>query len=101
MITFETGSTSESIDFAKENLSRLGNIERITHERKREEVFYKTTFYGSSNTMTIIGGLASGYGGEGPSGLADLLKEIGVDETVVKEEIYGNSEENYSFEITL
>lgn len=101
MITFETGSTNESIDFAKENLSRLGKIERITHERKREDVFYKTTFYGSYNTMTIIGGLASGYRGEGPRGLAELLNEIGVNEVTLEKEVYENSDDIHEFEITL
>lgn len=101
MIIFETGSTSESLDFVKENLSRLGKIERITHERNREDVFYKTTIYGEHNTMLINGGLASGYGGEGPRGLADLLLDIGIDEDVVKKEVYGNSDAIHEFEITL
>ncbi len=101
MISFVTGTTPEAIAFVKDNLKRIGTLESISHERNRREMYYKTIFHGTEREMAIFGGLTSGYAGSGPDGLFGLLLELGVPEEIALKEVYGEVEEEYSFEIEL
>lgn len=101
MIEFKTGITPEAVEFVRDNIERIGKLIRITHERDIGDVYYKTTFIGTKDTMIILGGLSSGFDGSGPNALYQLLVELGVPEDEAKREIYDSKENSSWFEIEM
>lgn len=99
MITLEAKTTPEAVEFVWEHLEQIGTLEKITHERNIREVYYKTSFIGAKDTITILGGLASGFNGSGPDGLFNVLIELGVFKDKAQEEIYTSGGNVYQFEI--
>ena len=99
MIEFKTGITPEAVEFVRDNIERIGKLIRITHERDIGDVYYKTTFIGTKDTMIILGGLSSGFDGSGPNALYQLLVELGVPEDEAKQAVYDSGENTYRFEL--
>ncbi len=98
---FDASTTNEAKRFVSENLPKLGKVTSVEHSRNKNKIDYQTTIHGTDDTMVITGGLTSGYGGEGPNGLATVLKELGVEEEVAEQHAKGNREQSYSFSIDL
>ena len=101
MIEFKTGITPEAVEFVKDNLNRIGELVKITHERNRRDVYYQTAFVGTKDTIILVGGLSSGFDGSGPNALYQLLVELGVPEDEAKREIYDSKENSSWFEIEM
>lgn len=97
MITFYTGVTKSTVSFIKDNLFRLGTIERISHTRDISKVFYETTIVGNEDTMVVTSGIGSGYMGEGPSGFVEVLQFIGVPNEKAEVLVYENDDKIHSF----
>ena len=101
MIEFKTGITPEAVEFVRDNIERIGKLIRITHERDIGDVYYKTTFIGTKDTMIVLGGLSSGFDGSGPNALYQLLLELGVPEDKAKREVYDSGDNTYRFDIEI
>lgn len=92
-----TGSTREAKNFVDDNLDRLGKVLSVEHSRNKQNIDYKTIISGEDETMTIIGGLGSGYDGEGPNGLISVLLKLGVSDETAQNLVKGNRDERHSF----
>lgn len=78
MITYEVMETERAVQFVEKNLDFLGKIRSIEHKRLKSETMYQTIITGTEESMTIDGGLSSGYAGEGPRGLSRVLQALGL-----------------------
>jgi len=96
-----TGTTKEAKKFIDENLHKLGKVVSIEHTRNKQNVDYQTTITGEDDVMIIVGGLGSGYDGEGPNGLITVLQKIGVEESTAQQLVKGNRDERHSFKHVL
>lgn len=99
MITYEARTTPEAIEFIMDNFKRIGTLQKITHERNIREMDYRTVFHGTSDKISINGGITSGYIGAGPDAFYNLLISLGVSEEIAKQEVYGIKETVYQFAI--
>ena len=100
MIIYDTETTQQAIKFFENNIELLGKIRSIEHKRKLSETGYETIFTGTDETMTIIGGLSSGYSGEGSNGLVHVLKKLGVDEGKAETLVMDNKANKKGFKHT-
>ena len=71
------GITVKSMAFLKANLSKLGPIVKIKGY-KDDELDYWVEFSDAIGNVIRISGFSWGYGGEGPNGLADACKTVGI-----------------------
>jgi hypothetical protein len=78
------GVTRYSLEFWEKVKKRLGTVDQI-EQTFSEADWFKTSITDSNGVTIIMRGFASGYHGEGPRGLAQLLDEIGVDGNVAYE----------------
>lgn len=94
-ITNEQGmSTSGCIKFFEDNKADFDIFIKAKMKGHKKEIEYELTLTDLNNDeMIIVGGLTSGYGGEGPHGTIEVLKSAGFD--------FGNElvYNNISFEI--
>ena len=99
MLKIEAETTRDAIAFVKNNLDLLGVLKEVEHTRNLNE--YITTIKGQYHSMVIDGGLGSGYEGEGPRGLANVLLHLGVSKDKIQDQVYGNSGDKHQFKIKL
>lgn len=92
-----TGSTREAKEFVENNLYRLGKLISMEHSRDKESIEYKTVISGADETITILGGLSSGFDGGGPNGLIIVLQKLGVEDETAQNLVKGNRQERHSF----
>lgn len=79
----ECGSTRISLQFWKMVKSRVGNIThaKMTFSEKDWYNFYLRT---ENDAVIQFRGFAGGYGGEGPSGCYEVLKDAGFSEELAR-----------------
>ena len=68
----ESGSTQESLQYWERNRVKLGNIQKARCQKEGH-----LEVEGSLGVMQLRG-LTCGYGGQGPQGTAEVLRDIGV-----------------------
>lgn len=100
VITFHSGSTSQTINFVKQNLSQIGNVFEVEHSRNIPKTKYLTTIKGDEGSIEVTG-LGSGYNGTGPSGMVTVLKFLGVDESKAETYTYENKDNEHNFTIAI
>lgn len=79
MITYNVDETEQAVNFVENNLNFLGKIKSIEHKRLNLAPHYRTIIIGSEESLTINGGLSSGYTGEGPRGLMRILEKLDIE----------------------
>ena len=75
----------------KRNKKLIGDLKSVEHKHVSKVHGYETLFKGSYGEILVKGGFSSGYPGEGPRGLATILKELGFNENVIEVNVYGAS----------
>lgn len=101
MIKLNTSNSREAETLIYENLSKIGRPEKLVHSRSNDPMSYKTTIYGSIDSIEIVGGLSSGYTGTGPNAFVDVLKHLGLIEIDAEEFVFSKHPAEGTFEIDL
>lgn len=78
MIICDVGSTQNTKKFIMDNLYKIGEVISVKHIADHDAAEFETIIEGEKDSIKIIGGLSSGYRGEGPRGLKYILVELGM-----------------------
>lgn len=84
IITIEDAYTKEAINAIRNTIELIGEIRSINHLYANELYGFETFFNGKNGRIIVKGGFSSGYQGEGPQGLKQILKELGFNEEIVE-----------------
>ncbi|MCE4046573.1 hypothetical protein LXM56_20845 [Lysinibacillus fusiformis] len=84
IITIENTYTKEAINAIRNTIELIGEIRSIDHLYANEIYGFETFFNGANGRIIVKGGFSSGYQGEGPQGLKQILKELGFNEERVE-----------------
>lgn len=69
------------------DLLKSMGVYKVIHNRNAENVDYKTLLVGKKESVIVEGLFTSGYGGGGPSRFERALKELNVQDDIIKEHI--------------
>lgn len=84
-------STEEAKDAVRKTIDLVGKLEYIEHRHVNLGTKYETVFKGSEGEILLKGGFSSGYPGEGTRGFKTILLELGFNESIVDEHVFGKA----------
>lgn len=91
-------TTVEAKEAVRKTIDLVGKLKYIEHRHVKSETGYETFFKGSEGEILLKGGFSSGYNGEGPSGLKTILLELGFNESIIDEHVFGE-EKKFRLEV--
>lgn len=78
------GGTQNGIESFKKVYPRMGKIVRITGTYSMKRGGYRVKFFGADGQVWDFYGFAWWYGGQGPRGLAECLRLMGIPEEILQ-----------------
>ena len=91
----EQGSPHNTEDFVKENLPRIGKLQKVTHRRDQTKAFYETVFQGEKGSVMAVSGLGSGYVGAGPRAYERVLEHAGLSKEQINKHVFENTDKQF------
>lgn len=98
MIIIDVETTNDAVKLTSANLSNIGEIISLEHFRNVKKIGYQTIIVGSDHTLRVDGGLGSGYPGEGPRGLENILGKLGLDKNTAQSLVYDKNATHFKYE---